>query len=85
MFCFESAIKLYYYSHIIYHYDKACFPALSCLVSVLCMRGYWLLLALRAQWNTPGQPSAESPSEYCPQPIGPCAIMKIVVLWNPRV
>ena len=22
MFCFESAIKLYYYSHIIYHYDK---------------------------------------------------------------
>ena len=24
MFCFESAIKLYYYSHIIYHYDKVC-------------------------------------------------------------
>ena len=22
MFCFESAIKLYYYSHIIYHYHK---------------------------------------------------------------
>ena len=25
MFCFESAIKLYYYSHIIYHYDKVCY------------------------------------------------------------
>ena len=53
MFCFESAIKLYYYSHIIYHYDKAWFPALSCLVSVLCMRRYWLLLAVRAWWKPP--------------------------------
>ena len=24
MFCFESAIKLYYYSHIIYQYHKVC-------------------------------------------------------------
>lgn len=28
MFCFESAIKLYYYSHIIYQYHKVC-PSLS--------------------------------------------------------
>ena len=36
MFCFETAIKLYYFSHIIYFYDKVCASALlSCRIFLL--------------------------------------------------
>ena len=41
MFCFETAIKLYYFSHIIYFYDKVRTSAISFLAS-LPLRRIWL-------------------------------------------
>lgn len=35
MFCFETAIKLYYFSHIIYFYDKVRTPSPSCTIVLL--------------------------------------------------
>ena len=51
MFCFESAIKLYYYSHIIYHYDKvrhSLATEFACIEKLMpSVHTVWLLLKCR--------------------------------------